>query len=555
MQTVPIPFELPGFRVDRVASVGAGLVVEGHSLSSEAACPTCASSSTRVHSYYTRSPQDLPLCEFGVTLRLRVRRFRCLNSECERQTFAEQLPEVAPRHAQRTVRVSKRVRDLGLALGGEAGARLAQQSQIDVSGDTVLRTLRQMPAPALPPPRVLGVDDFALRTGRVYGTLLVDLERRRPIDLLPDRNATTVANWLRQYPSIEIVTRDRSGEYARGIRDGAPQAIQVADRWQLLVNLREALERVLSRVHARLRTLPALPSQAPESAAEQVNQEVPARPRRRSPREEARKRANRERRQARYEQIKALHTHGLTTREIATRFQMSRTTVIGFLRTEAFPERAQRRPVRSILDPYEPSLRRRWAEGCQNGVQLWRELQAQGFRGSRTPVSRWVPQRRTQPPATSPIAYRQSWTEPRPDTTMAGTQPPRVPAPRRLVWLLLRPDQTLLPNDQALLRHLLQEEEVARAYDLGQEFARIVKTRNADALDAWLAECRSSGIEDLVTFATGLQQDHPALKAALTLEWSNAQLEGHVNRLKMLKRQSYGRAGFDLLRRRVLYAA
>lgn len=267
-------FSLPGFEIGRVTQGSDRFVIHAHCRRVHWRCPSCGTPSSAVHSRYDRHPADLPCIGRAVDLCLLVRRFYCHRADCPRRTFVEPLPKLLPQRARRTRRLvqaqpsasfSSKLRlpepqagsaRIGLALGGEAGARLLPHLSMTTSPDTVPRLVRGLPLPAIGTPHVIGINDWAFPKGRTYGTLLVDLERRRSIDLLPDRSGSTVAAWLRRRPQIDVIARDRSTEYARAATHGAPMAVQVADRWHLLLNMRQALERWLARAHAWLRRLP-----------------------------------------------------------------------------------------------------------------------------------------------------------------------------------------------------------------------------------------------------------------------------------------------------------
>jgi transposase len=403
---------------------------------------------------------------------------------------------------------------------------------------------------------VLGIDDFALRRGRVYGTILVDGETHQVVDLLPERTAQTVANWLEQHPGIEIITRDRSTEYARGATDGAPDAIQVADRWHLLGNVREALERLLDRLRRQLQATMIPPADAtkPKSLA------LSDRDRRRGTKDQVQQQASRQRRSTRYAQVKQLQADGHAIIQIARELTISCQTVRKYMASEVFPEIPARPRQQSILDPYLVELQERWDAGEHNTRQLLQILRDQGYRGSVRPLVQWTMLRRPQRADDRPSVGRRPARQvevfvPLEQAVCEKPCAPALPASRRLVWLLLHPDQRLDDAAKELRARLFQVPEMAQAHQLAQQFRDMVRDRTPEALTPWLETCHSSGISELVTFAEGLQREEPVIRAAIELPYSNGVAEGQVNRLKMVKRTAFGRASFELLRRHVLAAA
>jgi transposase len=520
--------------------------IKAHRVEPEAVCPSCQHASRRVHSYYTRTLKDLPLEGKAVCLQLRVRRFRCTNGKCASATFAEPLSELAVKHAQRTERFTCATRAIGLALGGQAGQRLAARLALLLSADTILRIIRATLLPGVSSPlRVIGVDDWALKRSHVYGTLVVDLEQHRPVDLLTDRTAETLAKWLKAHPEIAVVSRDRSTEYMRGITAGAPLAEQVIDRWHLLKNVREVLERIVASLYSSLRQL----------RSTNVNPSAPVlqRPARQSPQIAAERQAKRQARLDRFEQVRALRQQGMPILRIAKTLQMSRVTVRTYLKAETFPEIAPRSRT-SQLDPYRAHLHQRWQQGCRNGSQLWREIVEQGYPGGRRQVAKWMSVRREEPRRYANRPEPQQSADPTTQAipTQHPVMPDKLPAPKKLAWLLLKPKPTLDASESALLQYIRQHPVVALSYRLAQRLAAMIRSRSERSLDAWLTACDQSQIPDWLTFAAGLRSDLAAVRLALRLPWSNGQLEGQVNRLKLIKRQMYGRAKFDLLRIRVL---
>jgi transposase len=420
---------------------------------------------------------------------------------------------------------------------------------------TLLRLVRATPLPTGPTPRVLGLDDWAWRRGQQYGSILVDLERRRPIDLLPDRSADGVATWLREHPGVEVISRDRAGAYADGARQGAPEAVQVADRFHLLANVGELLERVLGNHRPALRAAAAavdrvLAEAVPSQAGLSTISPPESRPPTRAHQVQQERRASR---LARYEAVVALQQQGFSQCAISEQLGLGRKTIRRYLRANAFPERAQPTGRVTILAPYEAYLRRRWAAGCHNAHQLWQEIRRRGFPGQAPIVRRYVARWRSQP-------ARRGRSTQLPAPGGSAPPPPRPPtrvlSPRQARWLLLRAWDTLEPEEQTYRAHLLDEcSAIREARQLAEDFGQLVRQRDRPALPAWLERAEASSQPEVRSFVMGLRRDQAAVEAALSSVWSNGQTEGQVNRLKCLKRQMYGRAKLDLLRKRFLRAA
>jgi transposase len=542
---------LVGLRLDQVTLDGETVRLHLTARARSARCPLCARRSTRVQSSYHRTIADLPICGRRLLLSLRVRRFRCVARRCPRAIFAERFPGLVAAHARRTEAQRQALEAIGFALGGAPGARLATRLASPVSRATLLRLIRAAPVGSPEPPQVLGVDDWSQRRGRTYGTILIDLEQHRRVDLLPDRTADTLAAWLQQHPGVQIISRDRSGAYAEGASRGAPQAKQVADRFHLIKNLGEAVEQVLTRHRSSLAqlTLPVDPAHA-RDAAPHLPPGVPGQRSPLTPRPTWLQRGQQRRRGQRlahYEQVVALRERGLTIPAIAQHLKLGERTVQRWLSARAFPERKPRRRPMSPLAPYADYLDRRWAEGCHNGMQLWREVCDQGYLGPRYRI--WeVAQRLRQGLQAVDATGDASSTR----------QPKRAkpPTPRRVAGLFLRRavDRTVV--EQVALTQLLAGcPEVQLAYDLTERFTALIRERQAVALDDWLAAASTSELPELARFATGLARDKAAVVAAASLPYSNGQTEGQITRLKLVKRAMYGRAKFDLLRQRVLRVA
>ncbi len=541
----PIPFptvllpHAPGLLLEDVLQMDQTLIVVLRATTPTALCPGCHQPSARIHSHYQRRPTDLPWGGTPLRLLLHVRKFFCPTPACPRRIFTERLPGVIAPSARNTSRLTDLLRAIAFALGGEPGARLAQQVGVPVSPATLINLIRRTPIPVHPPLHVLGVDDWAQRKGIRYGTALVDLERHRLIDLLPDRTAETLAQWLAPHNGIAIIARDRREAYATGARQGAPTAVQVADRWHLLSNWHEAIERVFNRYRSLIKQV-VIPKNLP--AKQPAVKVLPPKSvnRRRKYAEERRARVQVER-LALYTLIRERHAKGEYLTTIARDLKINYKTARKYALADECPMLKAYPPHQRLLTPYEPYLRARWVEGCRNGQQLHREIVAHGFRGTRTLVASFAARLRRAERAGTPDM---------PSTTTGDPLTPHTAA-----MLLLRQPERCGTGERAAMEQLrVCHLDIAMTMTFTERFVAIVRERRGDELPQWLADAQASAIREIGQFALKLRQDEAAVRAGCTLRWSNGQTEGQVTRLKLLKRQMYGRAKFDLLRQRALAA-
>jgi transposase len=528
---------LAGVAVEAAELAGGSLCIWARARTDEAACPRCSQPSGRVHSSYGRRLADAGIGGRRVVIRLTVRRFFCGNPGCRKKTFAEQVGGLTSRHARRTPPLARALTGIGLALAGRAGVRLAALLGLVTSRSSLLRLVMTLPDPAPGLVMILGVDDFAFRRGRDYGTVLVNALTGRPVDLLRDREADTFADWLKAHPGTEVICRDRAGAYADGARTGAPDAIQVADRWHLYHNLAGHVQKTVARHRDCLRepepesAQPQDPAGAGHTDAELVQLAADAAARRAEDSVLAR------RTRERYEQVQALRAQGLGIKPVMRATGLAKETVRRFYRAATVDELlAKTRDGRpSLLDDYKPYLHQRWNQGCTSVRQLHAELREHGYRGSYGTIRDYV-----QP-------FRD-----------LGAAPPAVAAPPKTrevtSWILTDPD------------HLDDEKTATLAQIRGRcphldalaghvtEFAKILTGLDGSRLDGWLAAVEADDQPDLHSFAHGIRHDYDAVLNGLTFTWNSGVNEGNVNRIKMIKRQMYGRASFPLLRKRVLLA-
>ena len=500
-----------GFAVQAVHAEGAAVVITVRSTEHGAPCPGCGVEGRRVHSRYVRNLADLPISGRAVRLRVDARRFRCDQKRCTRRIFAERTAALAP-WSRRTARLDALAHHLGLALGGRPGASLARRLVLPVSRDTLLRLVRRRGTPAFPPPRAIGIDDWAWKRNHRYGTLICDLERRRTVALLPDREPATAQAWLGTQPQIEVVTRDRGGAYALAATRALPRAVQVADRWHLMANASDAF---LSAARACMPEIKAVLNAttvdpALLTAAERLRY------------------AGYRRREADNSMMQELADAGVPIKEIVRRTGHSRATVRKVLRgqrDEVFRARA------SSLDRYLPRLDEQWSSGVRNGAAIWRDLRNEGFKGSLRVATEWMTRRRRAEMAVSHHVTR-------------------VPSARTIARLMTaEPDA--LSRSQTITVAALEAgvPALVEAREVTAAFHRMVRQKREGALEGWLEQARTGLV---APFADGLARDHAAVKAAIATAWSNAQVEGQITKFKLVKRQMYGRGKLDLLEARVV---
>ncbi len=523
-----------GMRIDQIQITENGLIIAVVATYPASCCPLCSELSLSIHSHYRRVLRDVPCAGRRVQLFLTMRKFYCRNPLCERKVFTERLPAFVEPWARMTIRYCEQITSIGLATCGKGGTRLAARLGIQTTRQTILRRIMALPDSSAGVILFLGIDDFSFRRGCRFGTILVNLESRRVVDLLPDREAKTSAAWMRQQLDLMVVSRDRGGAYASAAREGAPQATQCADRFHLLKNLGEVVEDLLARHLSASRK-----HQVKQALEEQTPDWLPERNARRSQASEDLPSAYQQDRLARYQQMIQLHEQGMTQGAIAQQIGVSLNTVRRWL-VSGCPETA-RGPYVSRLDPYLPYLFQRWAQGCHNIAQLFRELEARGYRGSYASVHDNIVRRLQFDGRKTPVN--------------TSSEIPPLPTPRQAAFLFLRRPEKLRVEEQETLVKLCQIHlEVNLAYDLVQQFAQMLRSRTGESLDAWLAQVENSNLPELQSFAAGVEKDKDAVKAGLTWWINNGMVEGHVTKLKLIKRQGYGRAEFPLLRKRVLHA-
>ncbi|MGQ0484546.1 MAG: ISL3 family transposase [Hyphomicrobiales bacterium] len=505
-----------GFIVEHAAVDGERVSVKVRSAAGGCACPGCGVISQRVQSRYERRVADLPLAGRRVELLVMVRRFWCDAVLCGRQIFSERFAGgvLAP-WGRRTGRLDHIIHHLGLALGGRPASGFAKRLMVPVSNDTLLRVVRRRNTVPDDTLVVIGIDDFAWRRNHRYGTIVCDLECRRPVRLLPDREPATSEAWLQHYPSIKIIARDRGGGYGEAAARALPHAIQVADRWHLMENASQAFLDAVRKSMRQIRSTIGATVINPEllTCAERLQYEGFLR------REEVNA------------AILALAKDGVPIKQIGKRTGYARQTVRRVLRGERSDVF---RPRQSSLEAKLPWLDAQWEAGKHNAAALWRTMRQAGYRGSLRVVSEWATRRR------------------RAERADAGSLA-KVPSGRTIArqmtiarGSLSKAETVTIAAIESGLPALVEARETIAG------FHHLIRTKNVTGLTSWL-ERASTGL--VASFASGVRKDEAAVRAAINSPWSNGQTEGQITKLKLIKRQMYGRAKLDLLQARMIGAA
>ena len=496
--------------------------IHAHAAAARARCRRCGAESARVHSRYQRTLADVVIGVRPVLIRLGVRRFFCDNAACLAVTFAEQIPELTAQYARRTVLLRGVLESIGLVLAGRAGARLAFRLGMVISRTSLLRMVRCLPDPPVGAVPVLGVDDFAFRRGRRYGTVLIDLGRHRLIEVFEGRDGASLAEWLRQHPGVEVICRDRGGGYADGARQGAPAAVQVADRFHLWQNLAQAVEKAVIAQRAELAEPAPRPTRHPSATPPTLRNPVPEK-----------KIVARMRRQ--YSAVQRLRGEGLSKSEIGRRLGLHTATVRKLANANTLQELTAKTDQRAhLVDDYLEYLHQRWNAGERNATQLFREIAELGYPGGELAVQRYLRRFRTGL-STRPVAA------------------PKPPSVREVTsWMLTHPDRLPEPCAVALKTVLARSRALDRLAAHVRTFAGMITGLHGEQLPDWIEAVERDSFAALASFARNLRRDYRAVHNGLTLPHSSGPVEGNINRIKIIKRQMYGRANLDLLRKRIL---
>jgi transposase len=514
--------------IDAVEQGAQQLLVYLHATPSTVPCPRCGTPGSHVHSRYSRTVADVPCGGQRLVLKLLVRKWMCPLATCPQRIFAEQFAGVVQRYARMTDRLREALQSVGVTTNGADGAKLSSSLAMPTTAKTLIRRVLELPLPKDGPVRIAGIDEWAWKKGSPYGTILVDLEHRRIVDLLPERSVESSTAWFKKHSEVKIVSRDRGKIFRAAAGAGAPQAKQIVDRFHLQKNFAEALEKFFGH-HKRLLKAAAHQlrgkGQVPETGV--------------TPQKEQERKDRYAERVRRHKKIWKLFRAGYRKEEIAQMVGIGSRSVYRALEQEQPPTRHRRHWTHHLADPYLPYLTKRWNDGCHKARELYEEIVAQGYTGSLRAIERIVAQLR-------PYGVK--------SVTKQTITFQKVPSPRNTALMIVRPAEKRTADQTTFIDQLCKSDPTAAtACTLAQAFGSLLRNLEGKfGLEKWKAAVRASDIAELRDFMEGLADDAEAVVNGCTESWNNGMVEGFVNKVKWIKRSSYGQAGFPLLQRRVL---
>jgi len=518
----------PTLAVDTIERSAEGLVVSLHATTSTVSCPQCGTAGARIHSRYLRTVADLTCVGQRLILKLLVRKWVCPLDSCPQRIFAEPFPGLVRRYARMTDRLIKALQSIGVTTNGADGACLSSSLVVPTTAKTLIRRVLELPLPKESSVRIAGIDEWAWKKGSHYGTILVDLEHRQIADLLPERSVESSTAWFKKHTEVQIVSRDRGKIFRAAADAGAPQAKQVVDRFHLQKNFAEALEKFFGH-HKRL-----LKSVAHQLAGKTLAPQAAVT---RQPEQECKNRHTE--RVRRHKKIWKLYRAGYRKEDIAQMVGVGSRSVYRALEHEQPPTRHRRHWTHHVVDPYVSYLTKRWNDGCHKARALYEEIAAQGYTGSLRTIEKVVAQLR---PHGAKLVTKQTITW------------KFAPSPRNAALMIVRPQESRTADQTTFIEQLCKSDPTAAtAYTLAQAFGSLLrKQEGRPGLEQWKVAVQASGIPELRDFVEGLADDAEAVVNGCTQPWSNGMVEGFINKVKWIKRSSYGQAGFPLLQRRVL---
>jgi transposase len=507
-------------------------------------CPVCGRYSRRVHDYYFRTLSDLPVFQNKTIIILKTRKFRCGNNRCHRKVFSEQTPHII-RYSRRTKRATRILETFAIELTGRLGSIMSEQLCLTVSSSTITRIAHSQPLSDIKQPRVLGVDDWAYRKGVSYGTILIDMETSRPIELLPSRDGQVLKNWLLKYNDVRIITRDRASSYANAIFEACPNAVQIADRFHLLMNLSDALDTYFKSISSKIRSLLTaktnefleLPDHKPVSETKSKDIKTAT--------------ANKEpiitkvdQRLETFNKVKELQAKGVPIKRISIDLKMSRNTVRSYFSQKELAPRAH--PKSTNFDLFTSHIISRLKTDGYKLKDIYEEIKEMGFNGSR-----------------SQACYNINVLKEENNICTSGftlVQHPKIPyikplSSRKLAcYIGVSFNDIIDPKEKFYMQTLLNNIIELRIIRKLVQIFKTMIARGKGNIRRWIDFVIRSKrkLAGLKSFARGLLRDIEAVENGISMRWSNGAVEGHVNRIKSIKRQMYGRASFELLRKKVI---